>query len=410
MSKTWLVCIHHLKKNVLKKSFIFVLLSIPLFIAFTVSMAAMGTALENSDAPLGYVDESGLLADPIPLPIVEGQERVQLIAFDSQPEARAALDSEQIGAYFVLTEEYLTTRQAELYYYEEPGDNAWSDFYDFLQLNLAANLQPDIQDLVVSGSSIMVRLPDGSREQPDGAPTFASVLPIIVSAAFIGLILFSAVYMLEGISDEKLNRTIEVIFTSVSPSQLISGKILGIIGINFLQLLTWILVAVIAVFLAGNVLNMEWFKNPSLDWAAVLPIVAIGIPTYVIAAAIMLAVGSTVVEAQEGQAVGGLFYMVMLSPLFLIVLLIENPDGPAAIVMTLLPFTSLLTVSLRNLFYQIPSWQIAASILIQISLALVSTWVAVRAFRLGMLRYGKRLRLSEIFNRRQQPRAGGGTA
>lgn len=410
MSKTWLVCTHHLKKNVLKKSFIFVLLSIPLFIAFTIAMAAMGIALENSDDPLGYVDESGLLSDPIPLPVVEGQELTQMIAFKSESEARTALDSEQIGAYFVLTNEYFTTRQAELYYYDEPGDNIWRDFYDFLQLNLAADLQPEIQERVVSSSSIMVRLPDGSREHPDDAPTFGSVGPIIVSVAFIGLILFSAVYMLEGITDEKLNRTIEVIFTSVSPSQLISGKILGIVGINFLQLLTWIVVAVIAVFVAGNILDMGWFKNPTLDWGAVLTIVAIGIPTYVIAAAIMLAVGSTVVEAQEGQAVGGLFYMVMLSPVFLIVLLIENPDGPAAIAMTLLPFTSLLTISLRNLFYQIPTWQIAASITIHVSLALVSIWIAVRAFRLGMLRYGKRLRLSEIINRRRGPATGGGTA
>lgn len=410
MFKIWLVCIHHLKENVLKKSFIFVILSVPIFIVFMIAMIAMGIALEKSDAPLGYVDESGLLANPIPLPAVEGQDRIRIIAFANQGDARAAIDKGQIGAYFVLSEQYFETRQVGLYYLEEPGENTWSDFYDFIRLNLAADLVPDIQERVVNSSSIIVRLPDGSREQPADTPTFGMILPLIVSLAFIGLILFSSGYMLEGIANEKLNRTIEVIFTSLSPSQLISGKILGIVGINFLQLASWILVAIIAVFVAGNVLDMDWFKNPSVDWAAVLMVFAIGIPTYIIAAALMLAVGSTIVEAQEGQAVGGLFYMVMLSPLFLIVLIIENPDGPAAIIMTLLPFTSLMTVSLRNLFYQIPIWQIAASIIIQCSLAVVTIWIAIRAFRMGMLRYGKRLKLSEIITFKKQPAVRGESA
>lgn len=402
MSKTLLVGTHHFKKNVMKKSFIFILLSIPFFLAFVASMAGMAIASENSPAPVGYVDEAGLLDNPIYPPISESREPVEIVPFENEQQARQALENEELQAYFVLTEDYLLTRQVELYYFENPGDNAWTDFIDFLQFNLAGELQSDVQNRLRMGSSVIYRSLDGSREQPSDAPTFGMILPLIISIAFIGLTLFSAGYMLEGVSDEKINRTIEVIFTSISPSQLIGGKLIGIIGINFLQLATWILVGVIAVIVAGNVFALEWFKNPSIDWGMVLTVTAIGIPTYVIATALMLAVGSTVVEAQEGQAVGGILYMVMMSPLFLIVLIIENPDGPVAIALSLLPFTSLLTVSLRNLFFNIPAWQIAASITIQVSVAIFTIWLAIRAFRLGMLRYGKRLGFREII--RQKPK------
>jgi ABC-2 type transport system permease protein len=218
------------------------------------------------------------------------------------------------------------------------------------------------------------------------------VLPLFISVAFIGLVLFSAGYMLEGISEEKLNRTIEVVFTSVSPRTLI-----GLVGI-------------IAVFVAANVLDVAWFQSPSLNWGTILITLAIGVPTYITATALMLAVGSTIVEAQEGQAVGMIFYMLMISPMIAIVAIGQDPNGPLAVLLTLLPFTSLLTISIRNLFITIPSWQIAVSLFIQWSVVFITLWIAVRAFRLGMLRFGQRLRLREIIGRTGRKEAQGGRA
>ena len=403
MSNTWLVTVHHFKKNVLKKSFIFVLLSIPFFLGVMIVMIVMSVALEKNDAPLGYVDHSGLLADPLPAPENDSRASIPIIAFNSEQAARESLENEEIQAYFILSEDYRINRAAELVYYDQPSDEAWSDFIDFMQINLAADLQPQVRERMISGSNLIVRSPDKSREQPSGDPTMGMVLPVILCIAFIGLILFSAGYMLEGIADEKLNRTIEVIFTSLSPTQLITGKVLGIVGINFLQLATWIIVGIIAVFVAANVLDMSWFQNAELDWGAIFMVLGIGIPTYILAAALMLAVGSTVVQAQEGQAVGGIFYMLMISPLILIVVIGENPNGPAAITLSMLPFTSLLTTSIRNMLIEIPTWQIITSIIIQSVLAVGAIYLAVSAFRLGMLRYGKRLKLTELLNRKKTP-------
>lgn len=402
MSKLMLVASHHFQRNVRQKSFIFVLLSVPFFLAFTIGIGIVSESMQRNDAPIGYVDYSGLLANPIPFPDQEGDERVEILTFTSEGAANRALEDGQIQAYFILEKDYFSDRQVEQVFYEEPGENAQADFYDFLQLNLVANLSPAVIERVHEGNQLIVRSPDGSRELPSGAPTIGMVLPLILSLAFIGLVLFSAGYMLEGVTEEKLNRTIEVVFTSISPRTLIGGKILGIVGINFLQLLTWFVVGFIAFFVAANILDLTWFQNPTLDWSGFLVAIAIAIPTYIIATSLMLAVGSTVVEAQEGQALGMIFYMLMISPLIAIVAIGENPNGPLAITLSILPFTSLFTISLRNLFINIPTWQIILSLIVQWSLVILSLWLATRAFRLGMLRYGQRLRLKEILGRAGQ--------
>lgn len=402
MSKLMRVASHHFRRNVLKKSFIFVLLSVPLFLVFTIGMGLISSSMENNDTPVGYVDHSGLLSDPVEFPEQESDQRVTFIPFENESQATAAMDAGEIQAYFVLPENYFSNRDVEMFFYDEPGENAKSDFYDFLKINLVADMSPEVIERVSEGNRVIIRTPDGSRELPSGDPTIGMVLPLVLSLAFIGLVLFSAGYMLEGVAEEKLNRTIEVVFTSISSRTLIGGKILGIVGINFLQLLTWIVVGVIAVFIAANVYDLEWFQNPQLDWGNLLTTVAIAIPTYIIATGLMLAVGSTVVEAQEGQALGFFFYMLMISPLVAIVAIGENPNGPLAIGMSILPFTSLFAISLRNLFISIPAWQIALSILVLWLSVILSLWLATRAFRLGMLRYGQRLRLDEILGRTGQ--------
>ena len=90
--------------------------------------------------------------------------------------------------------------------------------------------------------------------------------------------------------------------------------------------------------------------------------------------------------------------MLMMGPLFAIVAIGQNPNGTLAVLLSLLPFTSLLTLAVRNILTSIPVWQIALSIMIIWTAVLLSTMLAVRAFRLGMLRFGQRLRLNELVN------------
>lgn len=399
MSKLWSVAWHEYQRNVFKKSFIFALLSVPLAFGLFFALFVFMIAMNNNNSPVGYVDRAGLLADPILAAVERSEQAIPFIPFPTEEHARAALESMDIQAYYVLAPDYFETSRIELVYLKEPGENASRQFHDFIQINLLADQPPEIAHRAAEGSNVTVRSPDGTREFPNGGPSLGAALPVFLSVAFVYLLMMSSGYLMQAVVDEKENRTMEVLITSLSPSQLIGGKVLGITAISFTQLAAWILIAALAVAIGGDVFGIEWLQDPSVEWRSILAVVAIAIPSYVLASALMAALGSTIAESQEGQQIGVLFFLLFNAPLYALVVILEAPNSAPSLVLTLLPFTSLMTVGFRSLVSAMPLWQVAASAAIQGVCAVGALWVAGRAFRLGMLRYGQRLRLSEIFSK-----------
>jgi ABC-2 type transport system permease protein len=91
--------------------------------------------------------------------------------------------------------------------------------------------------------------------------------------------------------------------------------------------------------------------------------------------------------------------MLHLLPMYASIAYLKAPHNTLAVVLSLLPFTSLASVSMRNLFTIVPAWQIAVSVVVQTLCAGGSIWFAGRAFRLGMLQYGRRLRGLQLIHR-----------
>ena len=395
MSKLWLIAKDEFRRNVYKKSFILALLSVPLMLAFNISIGLIVENLEKDSSPVGYVDHSGLLDHPIS--VEDQSDPVPMIAFDSEELAREALLTEEIQAVYVLTPDYLVTTDVELLYIEEPAGNATGQWYDFLQANLLADNPPEITERIIKGTRMTIRSPGGDIEMPAGGPTLGSMLPLFTSVAFVFLLLFSSGYLMSGVIEEKENRTIEVIVTSVSTTDLVVGKVMGIVAISLTQLVTWTLIAVLTIAIGGDTLGLTWFQDLSVNWIAILKVLVIALPAYVFVAGLMFTLGSTLTEAQEGQAVGSLFFILHMLPLYMIVTIIENPLGIQTTLLGILPFTALLATGLRSIFTDIPFWQITLSVAVQTLCAIGSLWLASRAFRLGMLRYGQRLRIGELF-------------
>ena len=194
----------------------------------------------------------------------------------------------------------------------------------------------------------------------------------------------------------------EIMVTSVSPGQMIIGKVVGILGVVVTQLAGWILFGALAVYVGANHLGIEMLRNLSIDFGAVATMAAVAAPSFVIVAALMTAVGATVAGVQEAQQVTGLFMIPAAIPLWLTGVLVENPNGVVSVVLSLLPITSVSAYSLRLTFGRVPPWQTISSIAIASVVAAGSLWVAVRAFRLGMLRYGQRLSFRQIFRVREE--------
>ena len=112
-------------------------------------------------------------------------------------------------------------------------------------------------------------------------------------------------------------------------------------------------------------------------------------------------IGGITTEMREAQQISGIFSLLVTIPFYAIAPIMTNPNSTLAIILSYFPFSAPITVTLRMALTTIPLWQIALSILSLVSFAVLSVWLAGRAFRLGMLRYGKRLSFVELFRNQE---------
>lgn len=397
MKKILLVAWQEYRRHVFKKRFLMGLLSVPLLILVMVGLVFLIMSIQNDTTPLGYVDHSGLLANPISAPPPEKPEKpVPFLAFSTEEEAKAALDAGEIQAYYVLPEDYLTTGKITLTYLSDMKGMPRYQFYYFLSVNLLKDTDPKLASRLLEGGEIVVVTPDGSRSASSD-DWFSVLVPMLSGLAFMVIMFTTGGYLMQAVVEEKENRTMEVIITSVSPNQFMAGKIIGDISIGLTQILLWTTFIIVTVLIGRN--TLEFLRGIQISGQTILLIVVIMFPSFVMVAALMAMVGATVAEAREGQQVTGLIALPVWIPYMLMMILLETPNAPIAVLLSLLPMTAPLTMLIRSGFTILPAWQIIASSIIQVLSAVAAIWLAGRAFRLGMLQYGRRLRLRELFHR-----------
>ncbi|MGB5844609.1 MAG: ABC transporter permease, partial [Anaerolineales bacterium] len=156
MRKLWLVVKHDYFKNVRQKGFLIALFSLPLFIGLSVGLGYFMQSQNESSDSIGYIDYSGVLETPLSLMSVSDRERVDIIQYSNIDEAEEMIKNDGLQAYFVIPRDYPQDKNIELYYYDEPGENAGRDFYDFLQLNLMSDYPLEIQKRVTLGTNSIV--------------------------------------------------------------------------------------------------------------------------------------------------------------------------------------------------------------------------------------------------------------
>ncbi|MDH7490118.1 MAG: ABC transporter permease [Anaerolineae bacterium] len=405
MFKLRLIAVHEYKRHVLRKRFIWALLSVPALLALMVGITALAVRMERDYRPVGYVDHSGMLADPVMPP--KGEGAVEIHAFPGEAEAQKALQAGEIQCYYVLPADYVQTSKVELVYLKPPNSNATSHFWDFMQMNWLANQPPEVARRVaaMSDDDIIVQTPDGRREFA-AEPTLGDLLPVIAGIAFMTLLGFSGGYLVQVVSEEKENRTMEVLITSASAGEFIGGKVVGLVCVILTQALAWLAFAGAAIVVARRLLQTPFLETVRVDGGVVLMMLAVFVPAFVMYSALMTALGATVAEPQEAQQIAGLFILPNVVPLWMMMTFIQNPNGPIAVALSLFPLTSPVSLTIRATFGIVPAWQAAVAAALLVLSAWGAVWLAGRAFRLGMLRYGKRVGLAELFGR-AKPAAGG---
>ncbi len=403
MSKVWIIASHEYIVNVRRIGFIFVTLLFPALGVIGLVIGALfggqATKLLNSQftpqaRQAGIVDHSGFYT-PIP-----AQFASRFIAFPDEATAKAALLSDKIGSFVVIPSDYLAT--GKITNYTQAGfSNITNDDPNLLRAFLVNGLLAGKVDPAYlaraskPADSTLVTL------DSTGKPTTGVGLAIIagfVAPYFFSIMLFIAVfsssgYLLRSIADEKETRVIEIVLSSVSPTELLAGKVIGLGALGLTQVTIWLLSSFVlsgglGAIAAGAVLVL----NPGNFLLAALYFLL----GYLLFGTIMATAGALGTNPRESQQLAGIFSFAAAIPWFFAGILFTNPNAPIARALSIFPLTAPTTMMLRLPLGGVPAIDIIASLIVLLISIPVVIWAGARIFRVGLLMYGKRASVKEI--------------
>jgi ABC-2 type transport system permease protein len=264
-------------------------------------------------------------------------------------------------------------------------------------LRLSANgVRPELVEKLLQDIDVdAVQLSRTGEKKTGGELNF--IFAFILGAL---LILPSFVYgqeTMRGIVQEKNDRVVEVLISSVTPKELLTGKILGIAAVGLTQITVWLTIiglagAYGAAVAAAADINLAQFVRPSV-FAYFFLFFVLAYLTYVCVYAIAGAVCNSEKEAQQFVMP---IMMLMMVPWFLMMPIVMNPDAPFAVGFSLSPVFGPITMFVRTTVTEPPMWHLLVSIGVSIVTIVVFFWVTAKIFRLGILSYGKRPTIPEL--------------
>lgn len=396
MSKVSLVIRQEIINTLTRRSFLLAVFGLPL-ISFLVFF---GVSLLQREAPgtvsnifggssasqalgEGYVDLSGVIQS-MPDYLPEGT----LQAFVDETAARQALDDGEIQAFFLIPADYLDSGAIV---YIRPDFNPLSAFdrafviQDVLRYNLLGG-DSRLAAMVQSPLDLNVTVLEGSSERDEDNPlTF--FLPYAVTMLYYISILTSASYLLSSIAKEKENRVLEILLVTVKPAQLLTGKFIALGLMGLLQNVLWVASGLILMRLSGRTLALPAaFQLPPafLFWGIIFFIFGYGLY-----ASQMAGVGALVPNLREASQATFVVIFPMIIPLFFISILIEEPNGTLATILSLIPWTASVTMMMRLAAGDVPLWQLLASSALLAVTAFLILRSVVRLFRAQTLLSGQ---------------------
>lgn len=392
MHKMWLVAQHEYLTNLKRRSFLFAAFGLPVFIG--VVMIIVFGLVGNSEGTLedagqvGYIDEAGVLSAEVDKPAT-------FTRYGDEATARAALDEGTLGAYFVVPSDYLSMGRVRLVNYSTSSEALRDAVENFLRANLAASLDPNIPlERVQDPVNMTVHLLDTGRTLEQEAVIGLFLVPFMFSVIFLMSSQITSGFLMSGVVEEKTNRIMEILITSVTPMQILAGKLLGLGALGLTQLVVWAVVAVVGLNFSEQIPFLQGIVIPPDLIIFGLIYFLLG---YFFMASIMAGIGAVVGSEQESRQYAGIISLVLAAPFFAITSFITDPNGTVPVLLTLIPFTAPLSAIMRLSFGTIPPEQLILSIAILLATTIFIVWISARIFRWALLLYGKRVTPRELW-------------
>ncbi|KWW41613.1 MAG: ABC transporter permease [bacterium] len=291
---------------------------------------------------------------------------------------------------------------------------------------MANGVDPEIVSAVKTDVNLSIMRMDEKGNEKETFTKVQFTLGIALAMLVYMFIIFFGGQVMQGVAEEKTNRIIEVIVSSVKPFQLMMGKIIGVSLVALTQFVLWIVLTgalylgfsafmglsnpemlssgtVMAQQISNeNVMNNESVQSilqivHSIDFGTIIATFLIFfILGYLLYATLYAAIGSLVDNNTDAQQ----FTLPVTVPLIVAIIssfyIVNNPDSSLSVWLSMIPFTSPISMMVRIPF-GVPIWQIVLSIVLLAGTFVLMTWIAAKIYRTGILMYGKKLSYKEIF-------------
>ena len=441
MSKIGLVIGREYTSRVKKKSFIIMTVLGPLLFAGFMAAAIWVSLADNTEHEILVVDQQGIITYRHPesgklIPAYPNffMDQDQMNYHFSGTLLEDSVFKESAYTLMVDVNEVFKTKQAQIYYKELPSSVVSSKIERSLESSLERAKVRDSDALDyqtykelkvnISVSKIDINQTSDVQDEPEKKAAIGMIFGVMI---FIFIFLYGAMVM-RGVIEEKSNRIVEVIVSSIKPFQLMMGKIIGIGLVGLTQFVIWITLSLFFFFIAGVIFesgNMDTMAAvdgiqasgqipvdfetylaqhedlsfiTQINWPLMLTMFIIFfIGGYLLYGSMFAGIGAATDSETDTQQ----FMIPIMLPLFfsymVAIISINNPEGFAAKLFSFIPLSSPIVMMTRTPLNSTHLWELLLSIVLLFATCIFFVWVAGKIYRTGILMYGKKVSYRELW-------------
>jgi len=237
-----------------------------------------------------------------------------------------------------------------------------------------------------------VRLEHGKESKGGGGGKFLEVV-VMVMLLYMAVLLYG-ISVMRSVLEEKTSRILEVLLSSATSTQLMTGKLLGVGAVGLTQILVWVVIA--GVFALPAMAMQPSFSELQIPIGVLLAFAIFFLLGYLLYSTMYATIGAITTTEQEGQQLQFFIVIPLVLSVFMLAPVVRSPDAPLVVWLSMVPFFAPVLMYARIVVQTPPLWQIALSLSLLVATIAGLLVLCARIYRIGILIYGKRPNLPEI--------------
>ncbi len=400
--------------QVKKKSFIILTLLTPLLIIVFGGVVSLMFQANETQMQISVIDKSGLFKDKL-----KSDENIRYVFSSEETEKsliKALETTEEMNAVMIIPKkdihelensiEVLTNKNLS----NEARRNIAGNISEIIKaekINALGISTVQIEDLNKGVNLHVVNILEKEKKQDSFLVGVKSGLSMFLMYCVFTFIMMYGIRVMRSVLEEKNNRVVEILISSVKPFELMMGKILGVTGVALVQFGVWVVMIFASVMTLGssNVgmvsgvaeVQMVLSALSQINYGLILFVFVIYfLLGYLFYSAMYAAIGSAVDNETETQQFTLFAILPMMLGFYGSITIMNNPDGPMSFWLSMIPFTSPIAM-LARIPFDVPVWELVLSIVILLVSTLGMVFIASKIYRVGILMYGNKVTLKELW-------------